>query len=52
MKPKSEIGARNVMKEGEVELGEETFLMVMLLFAEIVAVDSMLIVVAIETSWM
>ena len=28
------------MKEGEVELGEETFRMVMLLFEDIIAVDS------------
>jgi hypothetical protein len=52
MKPKSEITLSNVMKKGEVELGEETFLMVMLLFAEIVAVDAMLIAVATERSWM
>ncbi len=52
MNPKSEISESKEIKEGEVELGEETFLMVMLLFDEIVAVDAMLIVVAIETSWM
>jgi hypothetical protein len=52
MKPKSEIDESKVKKEEEVELGEETFLMVMLLFAEIVAVDSMLIVVTTERSWM
>ncbi len=52
MKPKSEIRESNVMKEGEVELGEETFRIVMLLFAEIVAVDAMLIAVATERSWM
>ncbi len=40
------------MKDEEVELGEETFRIVMLLFDEIVAVDSMLIVVATERSWM
>ncbi len=52
MKPKSEIVESKIMKEGEVELGEETFLIVMLLFDEIVAVDAMLIVVATERSWM
>jgi hypothetical protein len=52
IKPKSEIAESTVMKKGEVELGEETFLIVMLLFEEIVAVDSMLIVVATERSWM
>ena len=35
-----------------VELGEKTFLIVMLLFEEIVAVDSIVIVVATERSWM
>ena len=40
------------MKDEEVELGEETFRIVMLLFDEIVAVDEMLIVVATERSWM
>ena len=52
MKPKSEIRESTVMKEGEVELGEETFLIVMLLFAETVAVDSIVIAVATERSWM
>ncbi len=52
MKPKSEIVESKMMQEGEVELGEETFLMVMLLFDEIVAVDSIVIVVATERSWM
>jgi hypothetical protein len=52
MNPNSEIGESNLMKEGEVELGEETFRMVMLLFDEIVAVDSIVIVVATERSWM
>ena len=52
MKPKSEISESKIMKEGEVELGEETFRIVMLLFDEIVAVDAMLIAVATERSWM
>jgi hypothetical protein len=52
MKPKSEIVESNVMKEGEVELGEETFRIVMLLLDEIVAVDEIMIVVATERSWM
>ncbi len=52
MKPKSEISESKIMKEGEVELGEETFRIVMLLFEEIVAVDEMLIVAATERSWM
>jgi hypothetical protein len=52
MKPKSEISESKIMKEGEVELGDETFRMVMLLFAETVAVDEMLIAVTTERSWM
>jgi hypothetical protein len=52
MKPKSEISDSTEMKEGEVELGEETFLIVMLLFAEIVAVAEIMIVVATDRSWM
>ncbi len=52
MKPKSEISESKIMKDEEVELGEETFLIVMLLFEEIVAVDSIVIVVATERSWM
>ncbi len=52
MKPKSEIAESKMMKEGEVELGEEAFRMVMLLFEEIVAVEAIVIVVATERSWM
>jgi hypothetical protein len=40
----------NVMKEQEIELGDETFVMVMLLLDEIDPV--MFMFVAIETSWM
>ena len=52
MNPKSEIAESKVMKEGEVELGEETFRIVMLLFDEIGAVDKIVIAVATERSWM
>ncbi len=50
MKPKSTIVESKIMKEGEVELGEETFLIVMLLFEEIDPV--ILISSTTERSWM
>ncbi len=52
MNPKSTIDDWKMKKEGEVELGDETLRIVMLLFDEIVAADAMLIVVTTERSWM
>ncbi len=52
MKPKSEIAESNLINVGDAELGDDTFLMVMLLFDEIVALDAMVIVVATKRSWM